>query len=199
MISVIIPLFNKEKTIARCLESVQSQSYGNFECIVVDDGSTDNGASIVKSFKDSRIKYFYKENGGVSSARNFGVAKASADKIVFLDADDYFLEDALKILDDGITLNRTDCAAANFYRGKAFSRFLFSRIKTGVIKDPFKLWYLNCFCPRAGSAIFRKKYCKSTHLRKIYVDMKMLKLCLILYEKTSFFMIKDLLWCIQMI
>lgn len=70
LISIIIPLFNKEEYIGQTISTTLSQSYTNIEVIVVDDGSTDNGCNIVKSFTDARIKYFYKNNNGVSSARN---------------------------------------------------------------------------------------------------------------------------------
>lgn len=80
-VSVITLLYNKEKAIKQTLMSVLNQ--GNFvsEIIIVDDGSTDSSATIVKEFRDSKIKYFYKQNGGVSSARNYGLKKANFDWI----------------------------------------------------------------------------------------------------------------------
>lgn len=80
-VSVIIPLYNKEKAIKQTLMSILNQ--GNFvsEIIIVDDGSTDSSALIVKKFEDPKIKYFYKQNGGVSSARNYGLEKANSDWI----------------------------------------------------------------------------------------------------------------------
>lgn len=91
MISIIIPVFNKEKYIKRCLESIKNQSFGNFECIIIDDGSTDNSAKICEHFVsiDSRFKYFYQENQGVSSARNKGIKISMKKYICFIDADDY--------------------------------------------------------------------------------------------------------------
>lgn len=78
MVSVIIPFYNVEKYIAKCIESVIHQSYRNIEIIMVDDGSPDSSALIVKEYvkKDSRIKLIQKENGGVASARNCGIRKA---------------------------------------------------------------------------------------------------------------------------
>lgn len=75
LFSIVIPLYNKEKYIRKTLESTLSQTYTIFEVIVIDDGSTDDSATIVKSIYDMRIKYFHKENGGVSSARNYGIKK----------------------------------------------------------------------------------------------------------------------------
>lgn len=90
MVSVIIPLYNKEFAITQTLKSVLNQTYHDLEIIVADDGSTDKSALIVKELakSDRRIKYFYKTNGGVSSARNFGLSKANGEWIIFLDADD---------------------------------------------------------------------------------------------------------------
>ena len=92
-ISVIIPLYNKESAIENTVSSVLKQTYKNFELIISDDGSTDNSSSIIKrmALDDKRIKYFYKSNGGVSSARNYGLSKAVGDWVVFIDADDEML------------------------------------------------------------------------------------------------------------
>ena len=93
--SVIVPLYNKQKQIRRTIDSVLSQSYKDFEIMVVDDGSTDSSVAIVKSYEDSRIKLYHKENGGVSSARNYGIKYAANQWIVPLDADDVLLPNAL--------------------------------------------------------------------------------------------------------
>lgn len=90
MFSVVIPLYNKEKSIRRTLESVINQTFSNFEVIVVNDASTDNSLKVIDSIKDDRIRVINKENGGVSSARNRGVLEAKGDYIAFLDADDYW-------------------------------------------------------------------------------------------------------------
>ena len=97
-ISVIIPLYNKAKSIRRTLSSVLNQTYKDFELIVVDDGSTDDGSEIVKSIDDDRIRVFRKQNGGVSSARNYGVKLSNHDLVTFLDADDLWEKDYLKNL-----------------------------------------------------------------------------------------------------
>lgn len=90
-VSIIIPIFNAETYLQECLESIRIQSYKDFEVILVDDGSTDNSAPICRSFveNDKRFLYYYKTNGGVSSARNAGLEKASGDWIAFTDADDW--------------------------------------------------------------------------------------------------------------
>lgn len=90
-ISIIIPTFNRANTLNRAIESVQSQTCENWELIVIDDGSSDATEDLVKTYlHDSRIKYFFQENRGVSVARNVGINLASSNYIVFLDSDDQF-------------------------------------------------------------------------------------------------------------
>ena len=109
MISVVIPLYNKEKAIVNTLRSVLTQTYTDFEVVVVDDGSTDNSLNVVRSFVDSFthssfVKIIHKENGGVSSARNRGIKEAKGDYIALLDGDDLweqtFLTEQLKLIHD---------------------------------------------------------------------------------------------------
>lgn len=105
LFSIIIPLYNKENTIARCVLSVLEQSNNDFELIIVDDGSTDNSVSVVEqTFFDSRIRIIRKENGGVSSARNAGIKESTGDYVCFLDADDEwlpsYLENVYKAIND---------------------------------------------------------------------------------------------------
>ncbi len=90
-VSVVIPLYNKEPHIARTLNSVLTQTFQDFEVIVVDDGSTDSGAKVVRGFDDPRIRLIQQENQGVSAARNRGIEAAKAELIAFLDADDEWL------------------------------------------------------------------------------------------------------------
>lgn len=92
MISVIIPVFNREKTIKESIESVLQQTISDIEIIVVDDGSTDNSADIIKSIDDSRIKYIYQSNSGACVARNRGIEAAKGKIIAFHDSDDCWVK-----------------------------------------------------------------------------------------------------------
>lgn len=97
-VSVIIPSYNRGNFIEETINSVLNQTFNNFEILVVDDGSTDNTKEIVSKIKDERLKYIYKENGGVSSARNLGMTKAAGKFICFLDSDDLWPENFLEIM-----------------------------------------------------------------------------------------------------
>ena len=88
--SIVIPVYNKEKFVVKTIESVLSQTFTDYEIIIVNDGSTDQSEAKISTFKDNRIKYYSKKNEGVALARNFGIEKATADYICFLDADDYW-------------------------------------------------------------------------------------------------------------
>ena len=102
-ISIIIPVYNTEKYIEKCLDSVINQEMKDFEIIVVNDGSTDNSENIINEYihnnKDVDIKYYKKENGGLSSARNFGISKAIGNYIMLLDSDDYIDSELFKNLE----------------------------------------------------------------------------------------------------
>ena len=87
-VSVIIPAYNAENTISSVIEDLLRQNFLNMEIIVVDDGSTDNTAAIVRSFNEKNIRFIKKENGGVSSARNRGIQEANGEYLMFADADD---------------------------------------------------------------------------------------------------------------
>lgn len=102
--SVIIPLYNKESFIENTLKSVINQTFTDFEVILVNDGSTDNSEEKIKKLIDNRIQYFLKENGGASSARNFGIEKAQSHYITFIDADDYWYPHFLQEMFEKIKL-----------------------------------------------------------------------------------------------
>ena len=97
LVSIIIPCYNKAAFLAETLQSVLNQTYTEWECILVDDGSTDDTPAVAKAYfeKDTRFRYFLKKNEGVSCARNFGIEKAQGDFIIFLDADDILADFSL--------------------------------------------------------------------------------------------------------
>ena len=103
-ISVIIPVYNTEKFLHRCIDSILTQTYTDFELLLIDDGSKDSSGSICDEYaeKDSRVRVFHKENGGVSSARNLGLDNAWGEWITFVDSDDYIEENFLKSFDGNL-------------------------------------------------------------------------------------------------
>lgn len=116
LISVIVPVYNVEKYIHRCVDSILAQTYTNLEIILVDDGSPDNCPAICDEYakKDSRIKVIHKENSGLSSARNAGLDIATGDYIGFIDSDDYIASDMYKKLYKSIIENDSDMAICNY-------------------------------------------------------------------------------------
>lgn len=98
--SVIIPVYNVEKYLGKCLESLFSQEFKDFECIIVDDGSTDNSKLIVDEYskKNQNIQYYYQQNQGQSVARNYAMLKAKGEYLLFLDSDDFIKENTFEIL-----------------------------------------------------------------------------------------------------
>lgn len=111
MISIIIPVFNAEKYINRCIKSVVNQSYSELEIIVVNDGSIDNSLFICEllATQDRRIKVISQDNGGVSKARNTGLRLAKGEFVMFLDSDDYMLPDMCKTMLDVLHSKQADC------------------------------------------------------------------------------------------
>ena len=114
--SIIIPTYNREQLLADTINSIIAQTFGDWECIVVDDGSTDNSKQLVQSMqqKDERIKYVYQQNAERSAARNNGVSHSTGEYICFLDSDDHFVSNHLQTLKDFIALqNDKICMVIN--------------------------------------------------------------------------------------
>src|SRR5690606_29446795 len=98
MFSVVIPLYNKERSIKQTVQSVLDQTFTDFEIVIVNDGSTDNSLQVVENIDDQRIRIINKPNGGVSSARNKGINEANFNWIAFLDGDDLWKPNHLEII-----------------------------------------------------------------------------------------------------
>ena len=117
LISIIIPVYKVEKYLEKCIESVLKQTYTNLQIILVDDGSPDNCGKICDEYakKDPRIEVIHKVNGGLSDARNVGIAKAKGKYIGFVDSDDYIKEDMYEILINLIKEYDADVSICNLY------------------------------------------------------------------------------------
>ena len=125
LVSVVMPLYNKEKSVPRAINSILKQTEQNFELIVVNDGSTDHSETIVKSINTGgKLKLINQENGGASAARNRGIEEASADLIAFLDADDEWLPEFLETILD---------LHAQFSEAEVFGTFYYKQDKNGYL------------------------------------------------------------------
>lgn len=122
MITIVVPVYNVEKYLSRCIDSILNQTYTDFELLLVDDGSPDNCGKICDEYaeKDSRIFVIHQKNGGLSAARNTGInwfyEQDRSNYITFLDSDDWLHPDYLKILMDGITENDVKISVCNYKR-----------------------------------------------------------------------------------
>ena len=118
LISVIVPIYNVEKYLSKCVDSIINQTYKNLEIILVDDGSPDNCPKICDEYekKDSRIKVIHKENGGLSDARNAGMKIAKGKYISFIDSDDFISENFINILYRNLSVSKCDIAECDIVK-----------------------------------------------------------------------------------
>ncbi len=163
--SVIIPLYNKSEYIEKTIQSVIDQDFSDFEIIVIDDGSTDNGIAILKLFKDNRIKLYQQENKGVSAARNKGISKANGKHIALLDADDVWYSNHLTELQRQINQFPDAGLYCNNYEiylnknTKRNAQFNFS-YKTDclIVKDFFRASIINSVAWTSAVAFHKDKF-----------------------------------------
>lgn len=134
MVSIIIPCYNAEKTIKKCLDSVINQTYKNIEIIVINDGSVDRTNEIIKPFLiDERIKYYNRTNHGIGKTRNFGIKEASGKYITFLDSDDYLVENAIEKFYEIAEKNNLDLVISDYYKVKEKQEY--EKIKSFPVID----------------------------------------------------------------
>lgn len=135
LISVIIPVYNVEKYLRRCIDSVLAQTYANLEIILVDDGSQDNSGAICDEYKemDDRIVVIHKENGGLSSARNIGLDVAQGEYIGFIDSDDYIEKDMFEYLHNLLTKSDADISTCGIVDCYANSTNYYKKTKGQIV------------------------------------------------------------------
>ena len=158
--SVVIPLYNKEPYIKDCLDSIMSQTFSDFEVVIVDDGSTDNSVDLVKRlYPSDKVRIIQKINGGPSSARNKGVQEAKGEWIVFLDADDLFLPNALENFNKLIIENgNIDFFVCNYYIAiNNVARLFTNKRNDGLVKNPFYLEAKRELTDRPGSSVIKRE------------------------------------------
>ena len=129
IVSIIVPVYNTQKYVGNCIQSILNQTYNDFEIIIVDDGSNDTIAKLCDGIqaKDCRIKTYHTKNHGISCARNYGISKAQGDYICFIDSDDLLDKQMIEILFNDIIKNNADITMCGYnyieLDGKVYSRY----------------------------------------------------------------------------
>lgn len=167
MISVIVPIYNTEKYLPRCIDSILKQTFTDFELLLIDDGSTDNSGKICDEYaiRDSRIRVFHKKNGGISSARNMGLDNAVGDWITFVDADDWVDENIYSKLHYEALMSNADIVLCDFYLYYNNKNVvLYNTISTDIGKDDLIRNYILSFTVLWNMLVHRSLYDK-TYLR----------------------------------
>lgn len=151
-VSIIVPVYNTEKYLEKCIDSLVQQSYENLEIILVNDGSTDKSLLICKAFerKDDRIKVLNKQNSGVELARKSGYQKATGEFIMYVDSDDYLPLNAVKILLDSVLEENADIIIGNITRiigNRGFIKKVYKCIPECIIsqKEMMDQYYISFF------------------------------------------------------
>ena len=133
-VSIVVPVYNVEKYLERCVDSLIGQSHQNMEILLLDDGSKDTSFSICKKYesKDSRIRVFHKENEGLGLTRNYGIRRATGEYITFVDSDDYLTSDAIEtMLERAIATDADVVIATNYYKNEEQEIALPERLYSG--------------------------------------------------------------------
>lgn len=158
LVSIIVPVYNEEKHINRCIDSVLNQTYSDFELLLINDGSTDKSGVICDQYvlKDSRINVFHLENGGVSKARNFGISKSIGEWVMFLDSDDYLINDALEVLINQSYKTKTLITCGNLYLENIERKVFCTGVRSGIVSNNFRAWYFQSICLCAGATLYHR-------------------------------------------
>lgn len=192
-VSIIVPIYNVEKYLRQCLDSILSQTFIEWECILVDDGATDGSGKVCDEYvrKDTRIKVIHKENGGVCSARNVGIKNAQGEWILFADPDDELLSNALTVMSECTTEGKVDMVSASYRReinGKEIKEYLPSK-KQIISANTFieeiskkkKPRYFHLYC---GHILFKKSIIDKSDIH-FHEDIYFKENVLFIYEYTS--------------
>ncbi len=160
--SVLVPVYNVRAYLSDCIESVLSQSFDDFELILVDDGSTDESGAICDSFaaKDPRIRVFHKPNRGLLHTRRYGIEKSNGSHCVFLDSDDMLLQNALRTIRDTFESYHCDTVFYGWERlrdGKRIDCFIPAKTATRITDK--RSIYMKCFCDHDYNSLCIKSVC----------------------------------------
>ena len=201
--SVIIPVYNAEKYIEACIESVLNQSYQNFELILVNDGSSDNSGDICSRYADkiTNVFAYHKENSGVIHTRRYALERAIGDYCVFVDADDSLKKDTLQILHDTIRKYECDCVIYGYDRVQNGTIVNKSQEETETCITDKRMLYRKCFFSSEYNQLCRKAVKRSVFKRVDYSSYyhisrgeDLLQSIDVLENSTSVVFIKDRLY-----
>ncbi len=174
LISIIVPVYNTEKYLPKCIESILAQTYTDYELILVDDGSSDRCPGICDEYadKNSRIRVIHKENGGQSSARNSGLSIAKGKFVMFMDSDDYYAQDhALQKLVQQQSEQDADLVCFSYSKEDANGHFSEVKINKGYYEDSsFESAMLLAF-PGLNCTPKRTEYLTVYVFNKVYKKM----------------------------
>ena len=165
-ISIIVPVYNKEKYLRDCVDSILQQTYKDFELILVDDGSKDSSWNIIKEYadKEERVVPIHQENAGVSAARNAGLDSAQGKWICFVDADDYLPKDGIQILVEHGEKSNADIVNANATRVEDDKQFKIFNFNNEIVKGNIYPRLVH-FAPWAQ--LFKRSIIEEHHLRYV--------------------------------
>lgn len=178
--SIIVPVYNVEKYLDKCLKSISNQTYNNFEVIIVNDGSPDDSQKIIDEYvkKDKRFVGYKKKNGGLSSARNYGLKKITGDYILFVDSDDYLENELLEKINASLIKNKVDLVRVecnvvdekeNLLFKPSFSSFVNENLEK-VIDELVRKEYFEPVWSYCYSASFWEKYKFEFEVGKLHED-----------------------------
>ena len=163
-LSIIVPVYNVEKYLKQCLNSLICQTLDNYEIIIINDGSTDNSKDIINQYCRSNynIKVINQKNSGLSVARNRGISEASGEYIAFIDSDDYICNDMMESMLNQAKLNNLDLVVCNYervYDNSEKNEVVYSHLEEGVVyagKELLKKFLVNKITPNACDKIYKK-------------------------------------------
>lgn len=179
LFSVIMPVYNAEKTVEKAIKSVLNDNNKNVELVIVNDGSTDNSEAVIKKYLvDSRMSYYYQDNAGVSTARNYALSVAKGEYIAFLDSDDFFEEDAFVKLTKHIDEHHCDMIGFGYYAERFSNEGKFISTKTQSISQTLIFSSANAeehieYLFRSSKVLFQTacgKVFKKTLISKNYIS-----------------------------
>lgn len=163
-ISIVVPVYNVEEFLPRCVESILKQSYKNLEILLIDDGSTDNSGTLCDNYakNNQNIRVYHKKNGGLSDARNYGIEKATGNYIAFIDSDDYIAEDYCKILYNNLIKYEADISICAFIKTDGKNDNIEENKEqittyTGIDKQKNILNHMNTITTVAWNKLYRKE------------------------------------------